>query len=342
MKSTSGLHPGLPHVPPPARDELLGAWLLRVAQPYGLGLPAFVARLAPRRAPDTRVPHWFALQGAHVDVASLASALRVSAAHLLAMAPPGCRPNWPRELGLCTQCLKQSALAGEPLTWKRSWMHPLATVCAVHRLWLTPVATNALRRIRHVGEISRLAAPPEAAHEWADEVSAVSADLVKDALWLQQRCQQPATVHAPWGNTSPALFNGIASTVAQLMMSAGAKQMTQRAIGSDAEPAKSFTLEGSGRRSHWRLSNQLRERQWLLSHVGQRLRQSASICLAPWPAAVVRELANSGAPQWPVEALEWICPQAADVVRHKVALRAAFGVSPRYFKACSALFASLR
>ena len=32
----------------------------------------------------------------------------------------------------------------------------------------------------------------------------------------------------------------------------------------------------------------------------------------------------------------------ADVVRQKVALRAALGVSPRYFKACSALFASLR
>ena len=258
MKSTSGLHPGLPHVPPPARDELLGAWLLRVAQPYGLGLPALVARLAPQRAPDARVPHWFVLHGAHVDVASLASALRISVVRLVAMAPPGCRPNWPRELGLCTQCLKQSALAGEPLTWKRSWMHPLATVCAVHRLWLTPVATTALRRIRHADELERRAAYPQPAGGLDGEPPIA---LVKDALWLQKRCQQAATVHTPWGSTSPALFIRIASTVAQLMMSAGADQMTHRPISGDAEPAKSFTLEGSGRRSHWRLSSRLRERQ---------------------------------------------------------------------------------
>ena len=339
MQSPSGLHPGLPHVPPPARDELLGAWLLRVAQPYGLGLPALVARLAPRRAPDTRVPRWFALHGGHVDVASLASALRVSAARLVATAPPGCRPNWPSELGLCARCLEQSALAGEPLTWKRSWMHPLATVCAVHHLWLTPVATAALRRIRHADELERLAAHPPPADGLDGEPPIA---LLKDALWLQQRCQQRASVQAPWGSTSPALFTGIASTVAQLMMSVGAEQMTHRPTSGDAEPAKSFTLDRSGRRSQWRLSNQLRERQWLLGHVGQRLRQSESIRLAPWPAAVVRELANSGATQWPVEALEWICPQAADVVRQRVELRAAFGISPRYFKACSAIFASLR
>ena len=218
-------------------------------------------------------------------------------------------------------------------------MHPLANVCAVHRLWLTPVPMAALRRIRHADELERLAVIPPPADGLDGEPPIA---LVKDALWLQQRCQQPGTVHAPWGNISLALFNGIASTVAQLVMSAGAEQMTQRVIGSDAEPAKSFTLEGSGRRSHWRLPNQLRERQWLLGHVGQRLRQSESIRLAPWPAAVVRELANSGATQWPVEALEWICPQAADVVRQRVELRAAFGISPRYFKACSAIFASLR
>lgn len=339
MKSTSGLHPGLPHVPPPARDELLGAWLLRVAQPYGLGLPALMARLAPQRAPHTRVPRWFTLHGAHVDVASLASALRVSAARLVAMAPPACRPNWPSELGLCAQCLEQSALAGEPRTWKRSWMHPLATVCAVHRMWLTPVATAALRRIRHADELEHLAAHPPPADR-LDGAPPIA--LVKDALWLQQRCQQRASVQTPWGNTSPALFTGIASTVAQLMMSAGAEQMAHRPISGDAQPAKGFTLEGSGRRSHWRLSNQLRERQWLLGHVGQRLHQAASICLAPWPAALVRELANSGATHWPTGALEWICLQAADVVRQRAALRATYGISPRYFKACSAIFTSPR
>ena len=176
------------------------------------------------------------------------------------------------------------------------------------------MATTALRRIRHADEFERIAAHPPPADALDDKPPIA---LVKDAIWLHQWCQQRASVHTPWGNMAPALVNGIESTVTQLMMPAGAEQITHRPVSGDAEPAKSFTLEGLGWRSQWRLSNQLRERQWLLGHVSQRLRQSASICLVPWPAAVVRELANSGAPQWPLEALEWISPQAAEVARRK-------------------------
>lgn len=41
-------------------------------------------------------------------------------------------------------------------------------------------------------------------------------------------------------------------------------------------------------------------------------------------------------------ALAWICPAAAELVRQQDALRRQFSISPRYFKACAALFASIR
>ena len=45
MKATAAQHTGLPFVPQPAPDELLGSWLLRVAQLYGQGLTTLLSRL---------------------------------------------------------------------------------------------------------------------------------------------------------------------------------------------------------------------------------------------------------------------------------------------------------
>jgi hypothetical protein len=42
---------------------------------------------------------------------------------------------------------------------------------------------------------------------------------------------------------------------------------------------------------------------------------------------------------WPDGALAWICPPAAELVRRQDSLRREFSISPRYFKACSALLA---
>jgi hypothetical protein len=45
---------------------------------------------------------------------------------------------------------------------------------------------------------------------------------------------------------------------------------------------------------------------------------------------------------WPDGALAWLCPPAAELVRQEDALRRKFSISPEYFKACAALFASIQ
>ena len=140
------------------------------------------------------------------------------------------------------------------------------------------------------------------------------------------------------------VFLQIVASLARLLMSIDgkAKLPTERAFGGCVDPLSVLAIEEPGRRSQWLLPGQLRQRQRLLGNVAQRLRNPAPSGLAPWPAASVRKLATSWAPHWPAAALDWICPQAAQVVLQKEALRQTLGVSPRYFKACSALFASLR
>ena len=44
----------------------------------------------------------------------------------------------------------------------------------------------------------------------------------------------------------------------------------------------------------------------------------------------------------PYGPLAWICPPAAELVQQQEALRREFSISRRYFKACAALFASIR
>lgn len=325
------LPPGLPCVPAPLRDELLGAWLLRVAQLYGLGLAALVARLTFQRHTGSALPHWYALRGAHVDAALLTKALRTSPRELFAMSPPSCQRYWPRELGVCTQCLEQAELDGEPVTWSRRWMHPMATGCAVHRIWLTPVATSTMRRIRQVGEFRSCCNQPDGAQKIAGEEPD---DLVEDALWLQRRCQQRSSFEAPWGHSFPEEFSRIADTLARVFMTADARlePPTLQRFGFRGEPFKIFTVEGSGRRLHWILPSRLRHRQRLLGEVGalMRLGPSAKTTVS---LEVARQLENECPRNLSAALLQWICPQAAVGIKRAREMQAGFDVVPRYVRA---------
>ena len=57
MKAAAARHTGQPLVPQPAPDELLGSWLLRLAQLYGIGLRTLLGWLGALQARDARLAH---------------------------------------------------------------------------------------------------------------------------------------------------------------------------------------------------------------------------------------------------------------------------------------------
>ena len=71
MSATSAQPTGLPFVPQPAHDELLGSWLLRTAQLYGLGLATLPSRLGVQPSAADRMPHGFALSSASTNLDAL-------------------------------------------------------------------------------------------------------------------------------------------------------------------------------------------------------------------------------------------------------------------------------
>ena len=342
MRADAIHHPGLPIVPAPARDELLGAWLLRIAQPYGLGMATLLTRLAAQAKGSSRAPRWFNINGADLNLNALSTALHVKPANLAAMAPIRCRPHWPQELGLCRYCLEEAASAGQPATWYRRWMHPLATVCGIHRVWLTPVATRAMTRVDRADDLASLVSRLR----WAQEPPSDELAPIDDAQWLQQVCLGRNHVRPPWGKTAPHQLIRIVDTAAHLMLSASAARANLFELPHNRNEwfVKAFTLERlAGGRIQLMQPMQLRHRQWVLGRVGHLLRHpSQSRRWSPsWPTSLIKRMMAVSTQNWPAGALEWICPEAAELVQRTDALRTQIGVSPRYFRACSDLFARL-
>ena len=124
-----------------------------------------------------------------------------------------CRPRWPEELGACPRCLSDATDAGQPLTWNRHWMNPLATVCGIHGTWLIPVATRMLARVHHVEDFGGVVQYVEMAQALLDcELSCAG-----DALWLQDLHHAWTNVRLAWGSTRPndltRIVDGLARTL---------------------------------------------------------------------------------------------------------------------------------
>ena len=339
--SAAAQHGGLPFVPKPAHDELLGSWLLRLAQLYGLGLATLLSRLGVRPITANRIPHWFALSGASLSLDALSQATRLSRAHLAAMAPPACRPRWPEELGACERCLADAAEAGQPITWRRGWMNPLATVCSVHGVWLTPVPIRALTRVRHAEDFGSLLSPVGATQALADD----GPNDASDALWLQIFCTKQTLAHLPWGRSRPHELIRIVDALAREVICAAKTDgfASMAAADRPVESAKDFVFaDVAGQLARMSLPTRLRCRQQVLARVAHVLRRQpvARTFHASWSVASVHRLALVR--DWPDGALSWVCPEAAELARREDALRTEFSISPRYFKAYSALLASFQ
>ena len=117
-----------------------------------------------------------------------------------------------------------------------------------------------------------------------------------------------------------------------------------REVISASEPGavKDFDFEiSAAQRMGMSLPTRLRQRQWALCIVADVLR------LAPgmrklhwsWSAASIKRLASMR--NLPDGVLAWVCPTAAELVRRQDELRKEFSISPRYFKACAALLATI-
>ncbi len=339
MSAAAAQHAGLPLVPQPAPDELLGSWLLRVAQLYGLGLATLLSRLGVRPITAHRIPHWFDLSGASISLDALSKATRLSRAHLAEMAPPACRPRWPEELGACERCLAHAAEVRQPITWSRGWMNPLVTVCSVHGVWLTPMTTRALTRVRHAGDFGSLLSPVAATQALPDD----GPDAAADALWLQHLGTRQTLVSLPWGRTPPrALIRIVDAVGREVICEADSRGNAHRpAAGHRDGLVKDFAFAGAaGKPARISLPTRLRCRQRVLARVAHVLRRSpdARTFHASWSVASVHRLALIR--DWPDGALSWVCPKAAELARRRDALRMEFSISPRYFKAYSALLAS--
>lgn len=340
MSTVAARHKGLPFVPQPALDELLGSWLLRVAQLYGLGLTTLLSRLGARPAGDARLPHWFAISGSTVSLDALSAATRLPRVDLAAMAPPSCRPRWPEELGACERCLADATDAGQPITWNRAWMSPLAVVCSVHGSWLTPVATRTQAGVRHAVDFGGVVQQVAAAQAPLDNQPACAGD----AHWLQGLCTARTAVRLPWGRTRPHDLIRIVDAVAREVVAASHSGADPVCPPADRRQGsvKSFAFElGDTERVGVSLPTQLRQRQRVMARAAHVLRWPSEerAHFSSWSAASIKRLASMR--DWPDGALAWICLPAAELVRQQDSLRREFSISPRYFKACAALLDSI-
>jgi hypothetical protein len=220
-------------------------------------------------------------------------------------------------------------------------MNPLATVCSIHGTWLTPVATRMLASVRHVEDFGGVVQHVAAAQALLD----CEPSCAGDALWLQDLCSARTDVRLAWGRTRPNDLTRIVDGVARAVISAS--NSDDSACGPSANrralAVKDFAFEPTaGQRAVTSLPTRLRQRQWVLARVAHVLRWApdARTFHSSWPSASVERLASMRG--WPKGALAWVCPRAAGLVRRQDELRREFSISPSYFKAYSALLASIQ
>lgn len=328
---------GLPVVPRPAPGELLGAWLLRSAEVYGHSLPTLLNRLGIWKDPPGRSRHWYSMNATNLKFDELSCAVRLSVSELSAMAPATCAPYWPRELGVCYRCLVGAATLDRPCTWQRCWMHPLATVCETHNTWLDPIATATMRRFRSAVDFRGLCTRLKATVGPHPELP----PGLEDALWLQRLSVGRGDAQPPWREIPVKTFVGIVEAMAGLVRHGEADSAAAEAfIDRDLLDEKTVTLQhASDPPTSVTLPAGLRRRQRLLGMIGRTLRAPGHDPRVA--ASLIRPLAAWRAADWPIQVLEWVCPQAADFRRRDAELRRELGMTPRYFSASAALWAAL-
>ena len=118
-------------------------------------------------------------------------------------------------------------------------MNPLATVCSVHGVWLTPVATRTLARVRHAGDFGSLLSPVAATQALTDD----GPDGEADALWLQHLCAKQTIAHLPWGRSQPPELIRIVDALArEVICAAKTDDCAHTTAGVPHEAVKDFVF----------------------------------------------------------------------------------------------------
>jgi hypothetical protein len=336
MSLAPHMHAGLPVVPQAAAGELLGSWLLRVAQVYGLNLRDLLVRL-DAVPPASRVsPPWYELHQGHLHMTPLAAALHRSVESIVAMAPPRCDRRWPTELGFCAQCLDEGNSVGPSHCWQRRWMHPLALACRKHRSWLDPITTRRLREIRQASDFARL---PRKTTEWSALEQRRESLLIDNALWLQALVINPTEHHPPWGKTEPDQLAKILRSLVSILMAPVAADVVRHQLGRSPRDLPE-------RRQRWACQtfrvdddvngpmtlaapDHLRHRQFVLGLLGYYLRLAPTnrAPLEQLTKLIAREIPAWQLARWPSAAANWVSPPSATTApygsRHRTSTRRA-------------------
>lgn len=330
-------------------DELLGAWLLRVADLYGTGLRGLMVRLGAATASAPLAVHWFELRRRGlVDLAALAVALHRPVEELAAMDAPGCQPRWPPQPGFCPQCLANDCDAGRPPTWYRRWMHPAALACAQHHAWLAPVSMQALRAIQNGAALADFVAA--CASTKPMPLAAGEAALIEGALWVEQSLTTavPTPSDSPFATSGSRTVASVINALLRLLAHDGAAGHLAACLGASplrhslavgCLPHQTATVRAyDGKDCHLNLPAQLQPRQALLGAIGTLLRQPPGerAGLESLPRPLLARLVGC-VDGWPLPVIDWVSIEAGRIVRQAARLRARHGVSPRYFQACAAL-----
>lgn len=352
MGSAVGQAHGLPFVPPAEPGELFGAWMLRVAEAYGITMKRLFVHLGVPPLEREHHPHWFVLHAASLSWSRLAVALHRSESALCAMAAPRYQSDWPLELGGCAHCLAQSRADGRALTWQQGWMHVSTVVCEQHRSWLTPVTLGELRAVRNERGLTELA------QRVADREPVPIIDeneiLIEGAVWLQQFLQTPEAFDPPWGPVRVAVREQMVNIVVRILVPEHTRVCAAATVpgancGGWCDKDGHAELQPACRSDHranarlFASRRELRARQILAGLIGDFLRHSPkdrAEKYGPLPPEMIDKMSLSMR-AWPLPAIAWICPTTAELVRRSEELLARYKFTPTYLRERAAMLREL-
>jgi hypothetical protein len=125
----------LPVVLPPFDDEWLGHWLFRIANFYGMSLPAFLERIPGTVSLPPGICWWHRLEEMRCEPQAISDYLRLPPEALLAMQfallPVRCR--LPIERSFCPQCLVDDCRHESVPYWRIHWLDLANTWCSAHQ-----------------------------------------------------------------------------------------------------------------------------------------------------------------------------------------------------------------